>query len=144
MNSIPIPIHSFVDLITNSSSETFVCADKKTVQAVKELVNTFLRMGGLTQKADDLFTFELVLAAGQMEYVGGDYDKELSIDAEIPITSKEAKAFIAAREDNGDCPTYHTKMRVTAKPGMGDLPNQAAKILSKLNDLFQAEEYSSG
>ena len=31
-----IPIHSFVDIITNSSSELFICETKKSVDAVKE------------------------------------------------------------------------------------------------------------
>lgn len=31
-----IPIHSFVDLITNSSSELFICETKKSVETVKE------------------------------------------------------------------------------------------------------------
>jgi hypothetical protein len=31
-----IPIHSFVDLITNSSSELFVCNGDKSVKAVRE------------------------------------------------------------------------------------------------------------
>lgn len=31
-----IPVHSFVDLITNSSSELFVCNTDKSVEAVKE------------------------------------------------------------------------------------------------------------
>jgi len=35
---IIIPIHSFIDLITNSSSETYVCCDDKTVEAVYELI----------------------------------------------------------------------------------------------------------
>jgi hypothetical protein len=35
-----IPLHSFVDLITNSSSELFVCATDKTVKAVKDILYT--------------------------------------------------------------------------------------------------------
>jgi hypothetical protein len=33
-----IPVHSFVDLITNSSSELFVCSTKKSIEAVKRIV----------------------------------------------------------------------------------------------------------
>ena len=33
-----IPLHSFVDIITNSSSELFVCSADKTVKAVKEIL----------------------------------------------------------------------------------------------------------
>ncbi len=38
MQKILVPIHSFVDLITNSSSELFVCDTKKSVEAVKEII----------------------------------------------------------------------------------------------------------
>ena len=37
-----IKTHSFVDLITNSSSELFICDTKKTVDMVKELLQTLL------------------------------------------------------------------------------------------------------
>lgn len=33
-----IPVHSFVDLITNSSSELFVCNTDKSVEMVKEML----------------------------------------------------------------------------------------------------------
>lgn len=36
---IKVPIHSFVDLITNSSSETFISATDKTVEAVYEIID---------------------------------------------------------------------------------------------------------
>jgi hypothetical protein len=35
---ITIPVHSFVDLITNSSSELFVCNGAKTIETVKEVL----------------------------------------------------------------------------------------------------------
>lgn len=38
-----ISTHSFVDLITNSSSELFVCDTDKTMAAVKELLKTLLK-----------------------------------------------------------------------------------------------------
>jgi len=38
-----VTTHSFVDLITNSSSELFVCNGKKTIDAIKELLATLLK-----------------------------------------------------------------------------------------------------
>ena len=40
-NLLVIPVHSFVDLITNSSSELFVCNGNKSVEAVKEIMAAF-------------------------------------------------------------------------------------------------------
>lgn len=55
-----IRIHSFVDLITNSSTELFISASQHTVDGVKSVINAVLTMGGSTLKVDDLFEFELV------------------------------------------------------------------------------------
>ena len=38
MNTLVISPHSFVDLITNSSSELFICDTKKSIDTVKEIV----------------------------------------------------------------------------------------------------------
>ncbi len=57
---LTIQIHSFVDLITNSSSEIFVNADGKTLESIKLIVDNVLKMGGSTLRADDLFEFALV------------------------------------------------------------------------------------
>ena len=59
MKPIIIPIHSFVALITNSSSETYVSADKNTVDAIRRLVDSILKSGGSDKKCDDLFKVEL-------------------------------------------------------------------------------------
>jgi hypothetical protein len=66
-----INIHSFVDLITNSSSEIFVCASDKTITAVKSIINNVLLLGGSKITADDLFEFAL---EKDEESYGGDYE----------------------------------------------------------------------
>lgn len=60
MSTYIIRIHSFVDLITNSSTELFISASKHTLDGVKSVINAVLTMGGSTLKADDLFEFALV------------------------------------------------------------------------------------
>lgn len=40
--ALQISTHSFVDLITNSSSELFVCDSKKTIETIKEILQTLL------------------------------------------------------------------------------------------------------
>lgn len=59
MKSIFIPIHSFVDLITNSSSETYISADVSTVNTVKAMITHILKGGGSDKTADDLFEVSL-------------------------------------------------------------------------------------
>lgn len=60
MEKILLHIHSFSDLITNSSSEIFINSNKKTIEVVKTLINYFLEKGGSSKKADDLFVFKIV------------------------------------------------------------------------------------
>lgn len=55
-----IPVHSFVDLITNSSSEVFVTSDRQTITSVKKLINCILATSGSTKSCDDLLTIKLV------------------------------------------------------------------------------------
>lgn len=56
---LKISTHSFVDLITNSSSELFVCDTKKTLSAVKELLTTLLKnhdaIDGESHSFEDVF-----------------------------------------------------------------------------------------
>ena len=59
MNSLIIPIHSFVDLITNSSTEIFVKADNNTINAIKEMIDCILKATDSSLTADDLFEFSL-------------------------------------------------------------------------------------
>lgn len=54
MNYI-IPIHSFVDFITNSSTEIYVTASKKTASAVKDLIDEILKIGGSKYTHKDFF-----------------------------------------------------------------------------------------
>ena len=60
MNSISIPVHSFLDLITNSSSETYVTSDRQTISSLKSIINTILKAGGSTKTCDDMFTIKLM------------------------------------------------------------------------------------
>lgn len=65
---LSVPIHSFVDLITNSSSEVYVTSDRKTVDAIKTLVNSVLAAGGSTKTCDELLDISLTVEQGWGEY----------------------------------------------------------------------------
>ena len=49
-----LKIHSFVDLITNSSTTIFTNSHK-SLNAVKELIDESLKLFGIDKKFDDLF-----------------------------------------------------------------------------------------
>ncbi len=57
---IYIPIHSIVDLITNSSSELFVTSTNDTPAAATALINDFLKLSGSNKTSTDLFNIKTV------------------------------------------------------------------------------------
>lgn len=59
MTAYRIPVHSVIDLITNSSSESFVTANEKSLATVKAVINETLRIAGSSETADDLVTLSL-------------------------------------------------------------------------------------
>ena len=67
-DSYTIKIHSFVNLITNSSTEIYVAANQKTVESVKEIINGILKVGDSKYICDDLFTVELGESRDAGEY----------------------------------------------------------------------------
>ena len=55
MKKIKIRVHSFIDIITNSSTEIYVSATDKTVECVYELLNKFLIANKSAYSASDVF-----------------------------------------------------------------------------------------
>jgi hypothetical protein len=54
-----IRIQSYVDVITNSSTEVWQIASEESVRRIKEVINAILKVSGSEKTADDLFTFAL-------------------------------------------------------------------------------------
>lgn len=54
MKKLIINTHSFVDVITNSSTEIFVTTHDKSVEMIKSIIDTFLEAAGSDKKADDI------------------------------------------------------------------------------------------
>lgn len=68
-----IKIHSFIDLITNSSTEIYIQASEKTIQSVTEIINNILEMGGSNLRAQDLFIISL-------DKEGGEYNSNVLLE----------------------------------------------------------------
>lgn len=97
-----IPIHSFVDLITNSSSETFVAADRQTVSVLEGIIDAVLAAGGSDKKCHDLFRIGLDTEDG-----GYGVYKVIYVEAREPrcrLAAKAieelSKAFVACYQEN--------------------------------------------
>ncbi len=92
-NTLRIPLHSFVDLITNSSSETFVSADRQTVSTLEDIIDVLLSSVGSDQKCHDLFRIGLDTEDG-----GYGHYKILYVEARNPKCRLAAKALDQLRE----------------------------------------------
>ena len=55
------PIHSIIDIITNSSQESFVVCENDSVEHIKAFINEILKCGGCSKTADDLFNIRLYM-----------------------------------------------------------------------------------
>jgi hypothetical protein len=55
---IIVNVHSIVDVITNSSTELFVCDTKKSIEQVKEILEKMLEFYNSTHNDEHLYSFE--------------------------------------------------------------------------------------
>lgn len=111
------PVHSFVDLITNSSTEIYIEATEKTVKAVKDLINKLLLAAGSAVKCDDLFTVEIDKEKYQDRYDEKYEDYDSGNDG-----GRSVYLIVKCRDTNN-------------KAG-----KEAASILSSLSSLFNIGE----
>ena len=58
-NHVIIPIHSLVNLISNSSSETFVAVSDQTAKFFREMADSFLSLSGSNLKSTDIIDAQL-------------------------------------------------------------------------------------
>lgn len=116
MNTLIIPIHSFIDVITNSSSETYVTCDKQTVTAIKNILKLFLENANIATPVDEIFDVTLHYK----------WKEDRIADGEDVDESYE----------NG--PVY---FKVTVKKEHKKNYGELTKLMNKLNDVFNAEEF---
>ena len=114
-SSITLSVHSFVDLITNSSSETYITASAKTTKAIKDILKLFLENANVATPVDELFDIKLV-------YTG--YNDETGKEEEMEGTNEYRPS----------------RVKISVKPGVKDF-GELVKLLNKLNDAFEAVEF---
>lgn len=115
---ITIPVHSVIDLITNSSSETFVTATDKAVNTIKEILSEFLSSVGDTRSVDEIFSVDLV-------YDG--YDKDDNYTAIVGTSEYAPSYVVVALKVNEENPRYA----------------KLAKLMTDLGDGFTSTAFMS-
>jgi len=56
---IKIPVHSIIDVITNSSTEIYVNPASNTSKVIKEFIDGILKSAGSDKKCNDLFEIKI-------------------------------------------------------------------------------------
>lgn len=150
-NPIYIKIHSFVDLITNSSSEVSISVTTETLNTFKDIINSLIKLSDpkTTLTCDDLFIVEEVYKKGSWapalvktekgEFVKEDWNE---LNEDVPVDSEWGRAI-------SDCVAgerpVETTVRVTSK-NYTDFKNQdlileVGKKLSKLIGSLEGKDY---
>lgn len=73
-----INVHSFIDVITNSSTEIYMWADEGSVKTVKGIIDTILKAAKSDKTADDLF--DIRVKEGEEETWNGMPTDELIVE----------------------------------------------------------------
>lgn len=126
-DSYTIKIHSFIDIITNSSTEIYCAANQKTVESVKEIINGILKVGDSKYTSDDLFTVEIDLE----EFEKNDY-------------SDSGKSYEEWVNDHDYDDYRRVRLLVKCKDINNPVGATTAKLLSSLTSLFNIEANYNG
>lgn len=85
---VKIPMHSIIDLITNSSTEIFVHSEN-SLKPCKELINEFLKITGSDKTCDDMFDLSIEIENYSLDTYR-DYYLENDIEEEVDNTDKDS------------------------------------------------------
>jgi hypothetical protein len=159
-----IPFHSFSDCITNSSSESYVCATKNTIKTVFQLIDSVISLNlpiqGVTGtlNAKDLFNIDLLYQFDlgeddlikEAKSIGmkavNDYGTFLATEKQV----KKLDKFARNRGDDEDSDSYFSYDKVTGgndtpativlsvevKEGLSPEVAEKAKKIAKLIESF--------
>lgn len=158
-------LQSLNDVVTNSSMEVYQEATQYTVDAVRDIINVILKIGGSDKSCDDLFTVSINYSDMFEDYFDSCLDSD--IDEEYKGMIEEVRErkdkdghYISDSEvyqelvnmglvgdvlstieeyvRNFDCDWRYPSTEVSIVPKGGASPADVA-ILNKINDLFCIE-----
>lgn len=159
-------LQSLNDVVTNSSMEVYQLATQYTVNAVKDIINVILKIGGSDKSCDDLFTVSIDYSDMLEDYFERCIDND-NIDEEhrgmieeVRNRKDEDGHYISDSEayqelvkmglvgdvletiekfvDNYDNEWRYPTTQVSIIPKNSDKKSDTA-ILNKINDLFCVE-----
>lgn len=158
-------LQSLNDVVTNSSMEVYQEATQYTVDAVKDIINVILKIGGSNKSCNDLFTVSIdysdMLEDYFEHYLGSDIDEEYKgMIEEIRGHKDKDGRYISDSEaykelvntglvgnvldtvekfvENFDSDWRYPTSEVSIIP-KGEASSSDIAILNKINDLFSVE-----
>lgn len=147
-----INYHSFVDIITNSSTEIYTTATNKTVEKVKQLINCFLESTNSNLSWEDLFS-EIMLITKDVRYIKYIFE-DLIYDGKIPnlslddlnnMDNNEIVKLYLKYKDEFDLDVIDDEngpFNIYLIP-LDDTKTELAEHFNTLINFFQAEEFYS-
>lgn len=126
MNTITLPIHSFVDLITNSSSEVFVEPTEKTRDVIYEIVDTILKKDDLDLNSKDVIDIQFFILRDV-------YDEQL--DRYV-----EKKAYKGSEEYSEDS-CQSVQIEVNVKPEYQNVKEITDLLVKLINTIEGVNKY---
>ena len=164
---ICIPVHSVVDVITNSSSVIYTEALGNSVTIMTELINEILVMGESSKTAEDLFDISnqklpadglvdwirygdamddedlpsnIMAILKEMDEFEGDYAAQSALARELADKhSSELYEYFNTKDDDcGEMPTVLNHLIVKTKAGVD------TKFADRILSMFESEDYRDG
>jgi len=147
---IAVPIHSFIDVVTNSSTSIFVGCHGNTIKYAKELIDSILRVAGSDKRAEELFEFQIVadkeseierISEELSEYYPEDEVKDLTWQQESELAeavyNKMISGEIDPRENFGkNYDDYDTRTLLIKSKGDSKM---SIDLGEKLESIFSVE-----
>ena len=126
MNTIILPLHSFVDLITNSSSEVFVEPTEKTKDVIHEIVDVILKKDGFDLKSKDIIDVQFFVLRDV-------YDKQLDKYVE--------KKVYKGSKDYSEDTCQSVQIEVTVKPEYQNIKEITDLLIKLINTIEGVSKY---
>ncbi len=133
-----ITIQSLTDIITNSSSETFIIFDESGIEEIKKIVNSILKIADSEYTFDDLFNAEL-------DFNEGEYRDYWEDDGGLEGTGLSLRDYIIQHNqetiDRREGSLWVDGITITAKPNAPVGTEEAAKLLENIGYIFESDTF---
>lgn len=130
------------DVITNSSSETFVWYTREGINQIKDIVNNILKLGGPNKTFDDYFTINIDIDLEEVKEkckIPEEEFEKMSIE-EIENIAMDNQPGTPEWYDDNTVPTIDGVCIKAKDPNNQDI----ARLLMNIDNIFDKETFFNG